>query len=232
MAFKIFQGGIVMKTKHTILQLLNSALLGIMLVTANNVLTVHNKEIRYISVEGSSEFKSAFKEPMLVEIEVSTCTSECLPEPVYELVEEPIYYDQAIGYYFDITQPSGLTSEELAGALGDSRSGMYSVVDHIIEAEATYGINALYLTAVLGYESGWGRYETGWNNIAGWKGNGGTWSDFSSKYECIMTVADGLINDFVYTQGPYVGDIAQRYCPDYAYTETLLQIMSDLDYNL
>ncbi len=160
------------------------------------------------------------------------------PVEVIEVVEEVIvpvdvpYQWQPIDYNFNVFEPSYLNREELLYALGDIRSGLHSSVDSIIAAEEIYGVNALYLAATLGYESGWGEYEKGWNNIAGWKGNYGYFSDFNSRHECIMTVAEGLANRFQPSVGNRVADVAVRYCPDYGYLDTLLQIMGELDYNL
>ena len=153
-------------------------------------------------------------------------------EYVEPIVEEVYYQWQPIDGNFNVFQPSNLTSEQLIYALGDIRSGLISSVDAIIEAERIYGVNALYLTSMLGYESGWGSYENGWNNIAGWTANGGHFSDFESRYDCIMTVARGLAEDFQYTVGPHISGVALRYCPDYGYLDTLLQIMYELDVNI
>ena len=167
------------------------------------------------------------------------------PEPVEVIFEEPTdevaitidepepeVYLQELNSNFDITKPSNLTEEDLIRALGGIRNGLESTIPAIVEAEKTYGINSLYLTALLGYESGWGKYETGTNNIAGWKGNEGYWSDFDSRYECVMTISDGLINDFAVNNGSDIYSVASRYCPDYQYLETLLLIMSELESNL
>lgn len=140
---------------------------------------------------------------------------------------------QPINYNFDIMTPSNLKSEDVIRALGDVRKGLHTVADYIIQAEQTYGVNALYLTAVLGLESGWGKYEHGINNIAGWKGGpNGTFSNFESRYDCIMTVAEGLSTHFVDRVGSNISDVAIMYCPDYGYLDLLLQIMGELQNNI
>ncbi len=164
---------------------------------------------------------------------VEVVQEEIVEEVVEEIVIQDIPYQwQPIDSNFNVFQPSYLNREELLYALGDIRSGLHSSVDSIILAEETYGVNALYLASVLGYESGWGVYENGWNNIAGWKGNYGNFSDFSSRHECIMTVAEGLTTNFQPDVGNRIADVAARYCPDYGYLNTLLQIMGELDYYL
>jgi len=178
-------------------------------------------------------FQTIFKEPVVIEKEVIV---EVEKEVIVYVEKEPEvaaistgYTAQGINGYFDITQPSNLTSEQIYNMLSGNRSGLQSVATAIYDAEQTYGVNALYLTAKLGYESGWGKYETGTNNIAGWKGNKGSWSNFDSRYDCVMTVANGLANDFVKTQGSSLYSIVQRYCTDNDYLENILSIMKELE---
>ena len=227
---------------------------------SNNVSTINSKEEvvveelptineirreRFLShgiIEEVSEKEVVEEEPVEVieeNIEEDIVVEEVIEESVEEdIVEEVViiedipYQWQPIDSNFNVFQRSYLNSEELIYALGDSRSGLHSSVDSIIQAEEIYGVNALYLASVLGYESGWGIYENGWNNIAGWKGNYGNFSDFSSRHECIMTVAAGLANNFQPAVGNRVGDVATRYCPDSGYLDTLLIIMGELDYKL
>lgn len=135
---------------------------------------------------------------------------------------------QPINPNYDVFKPSYLTSADLLRMLGQGRSGLHSLVDSFVEAEKTYGVNSLYLISTIGYESMWGKYETGENNIAGWKGNKGRWSDFDSRHECIMTVAKHLANDFKVNTGSTVESVSKRYCPDEGYTETLMTIMNEL----
>lgn len=153
---------------------------------------------------------------------------ETIPEPIVIIEPET----QSINDSFDIMKPSNLSYDDLVRSLGNSRYGIESSLEAILNAEHIYGVNALYLTAVLGFESGWGEYETGLNNIAGWKGDHGNFSNFDSRYECIMTVAEGLTNDFILTQGSDIYNVSLRYCTDYLYLETLLQIMQELENNI
>lgn len=160
------------------------------------------------------------------------------PEPVEtEVVEEEIVKEvvqitkQPLDYNFNIMIPSGYTEEDLLRSLGGIRNGIEDSIGAIVMAEKIYGVNALYLLAVLGYESGWGTVESGYNNIAGWKVDG-AWSNFESRYQCIMEVANGLANDFSLDVGPRIYDITARYTPDEGYVDTLLQIMSELEANI
>ena len=190
---------------------------------------VSEKEV--VEEEPVEVIEEIIEEEVQVEVVEEVIEEDMQVEEV-TIIEDIPYQWQPIDSNFDIFQPSYLNRDELIYALGDIRSGLHSSVDSIILAEEIYGVNSLYLASVLGYESGWGRYENGWNNIAGWKGNYGTFSDFASRHECIMAVAEGLVNTFQPKVGNRVGDVAVLYCPDYGYLDTLLTIMGELDYNL
>ena len=184
-------------------------------------------EAKYIGLENRLPVPKVIEKEVIVYVE-----KEVEPEPV-ETKAIPEVYLQPINSDFDIMTPSNLSTDDLIRALGNARSGLHGCADAIIEAEQTYGVNALYLASVLGLESGWGKYEHGNNNIAGWKGGpNGTFSNFNSRYECVMTVARGLSTHFVNSVGSDISDVAIMYCPDYGYLDLLLQIMGELNNNL
>lgn len=184
-------------------------------------------EAKYIGLENRLPVPKVVEKEVIVYVE-----KEVEPEPV-EAKAIPEVYLQPINSDFDIMVSSGLSTDDLIRALGNARSGLHDCADAIVEAEQTYGVNALYLAAVLGLESGWGKYEHGNNNIAGWKGGpNGTFSNFNSRYECVMTVARGLSTHFVNSVGSDISDVAIMYCPDYGYLDLLLQIMGELNNNL
>ena len=186
-----------------------------------------NVEVKYIGLENRLPIPKVVEKEVIVYVE-----KEVEPEPV-EAKAIPEVYLQPINSDFDIMISSGLSTDDMIRALGNARSGLHDCADAIVEAERTYGVNALYLAAVLGLESGWGKYEHGNNNIAGWKGGpNGTFSNFNSRYECIMTVARGLSTHFVNSVGSDISDVAIMYCPDYGYLDLLLQIMGELNNNL
>lgn len=203
----------------------------------SSAFNIFESEKEPIIVQTKNAPEPIWNKDLILEKEVVVYVEkESEPEPV-EVVEEyqetiVHYYQQPLDYNFDVTIPSGYTTDDLYRSLGGIRKGIEDVVPAVVEAEQTYGINSLYLLAALGYESGWGEYESGYNNIAGWKGNGGYWSDFSSRYECVMTVANGLANDFVHDVGSDIYSVTQRYTPDEGYVDVLLQIMNQLQNNI
>ena len=140
---------------------------------------------------------------------------------------------QAINRDFDILQPCGYTSEQLKSVLSDdAHKEMIPYVDSILEAERTHGVNALYLMCKLGIESGWGKYESGKNNIGGWTNNQGGFKDFNSVDECIMHIAKNLSTSYKNIVGTRLEDVCKRYCQDEGYTELLLEIMADMEIEL
>ena len=140
---------------------------------------------------------------------------------------------QAINRDFDILQPCGYTSEQLKSVLSDdAHKEMIPYVDSILEAERTHGVNALYLMCKLGMESGWGKYESGKNNIGGWTNNQGGFKDFNSVDECIMHIAKNLSTSYKDIVGTRLEDVCKRYCQDEGYTELLLEIMTDMEIEL
>ena len=177
----------------------------------------------------------------------STNNSNILPEVTVELENteeeddekvdseedaEPTYH-QAINRDFDILQPCGYTSEQLKSVLSDdAHKEMIPYVDSILEAERTHGVNALYLMCKLGIESGWGKYESGKNNIGGWTNNQGGFKDFNSVDECIMHIAKNLSTSYKEIVGTRLEDVCKRYCQDEGYTELLLEIMTDMEIEL
>lgn len=239
--------------KENLLMLLLMWCLFIMLTMVTSITNERQERVFTINLEKEEEEKKVdlpdleeVGKQRLIDHGLVVTETEPVEEVVPEVIEEPVevveeevivpedipYQWQSIDTNFNVFQPSHLNREELIYALGDIRSGLHDIVDAVIIAEETYGVNSLYLISVLGYESGWGKYENGWNNIAGWKGNYGNFSDFNSRYECVMTVAEGLVSRFQPAVGNRLGDVALRYCPDYGYTNTLLQIMGELDYSL
>lgn len=171
---------------------------------------------------------SYFKEPMVIEKEVVVYV-EVEKQP--RIIEEPIVVEhniQPINGYFDIFTPTNFTYEDMYKALDDSsHSGLLHLAEAFVDAEQIYGVNSLYLMSTIGFESGWGKYHSGYNNLGGWKNADGTWRDFDSEYDCIMTVAEGLSTSFREDVGGSLSAVTSRYCPDPGYMDMLMQIMEE-----
>lgn len=153
------------------------------------------------------------------------------PPLVTGAVFEEEIQPQEIDLGFDILSDSGYETEDLVRMLSDdTHSGLLPYVDAIKKAEDEYGVNALYLTCKLGLESGWGKYETGTYNIAGWMNNDGTWRNFSSPEDCVMTVARNLATTYKDTVGTSLGAVCSRYSTNPEYSYVLMDIMEEMQY--
>lgn len=162
--------------------------------------------------------------------EVAPVIIEYPPLVTGAVFEEEIQ-PQEIDLYFDILSDSGYETEDLVRMLSDdAHSGLLPYVDAIKRAEEEYGVNALYLTCKLGLESGWGKYETGTYNIAGWMNNDGTWRNFSSPEDCVMTVARNLATTYKDTVGTSLGAVCSRYSTNPEYSYVLMDIMEEMQY--
>lgn len=162
--------------------------------------------------------------------EVTPVVIEYPPLVTGAVFEEEIQ-PQEIDLGFDILSDSGYETEDLVRMLSDdAHSGLLPYVDAIKKAEEEYGVNALYLTCKLGLESGWGKYETGTYNIAGWMNNDGTWHNFSSPEDCVMTVARNLATTYKDTVGTSLGAVCSRYSTNPEYSYVLMDIMEEMQY--
>lgn len=184
-------------------------------------------------------------EPEIIEKEVIVYVDR-EPEPVEDIKnEEPVATEespvveapqevdplviQPINTNFDVFKPSNVTKEQLTAAIGNGpRSRMLSFVDAFIDAEQTYGVNAIYLVSTIGLESGWGKHRAATNNVAGWKNGSGGYRSFETEYDCIMTVASGLANSFKSDVGHTLGAVTRRYCPEGDYATKVMQIMREI----
>ena len=135
---------------------------------------------------------------------------------------------QDINLDFNILSKSGYTSEELKRSIStDTHKRMMPYVDIFIKAERQYGVNALYLMSKLGLESGWCRYKTGTNNIAGWTDGKGSYRNFDSVESCIMHVAYTLSTFYKQEVGTRLEDVCGLYCPDDGYVNAVMDIMNE-----
>lgn len=168
--------------------------------------------------------ESQCKLPLASEISIVEIMTVEESEPI---IEEPVIEPQAISADFDILTPCGYTKEQLESALtSDSHRHMLPHIDALLKAEETYGVNAFYLLCKFGFESGWGRYMSGANNIGGWTGSDGSYRDFDSVEECIMHIAKALSTSYKDAVGSRLEDVCRRYCPTDEYLNTLMGIMA------
>ena len=119
----------------------------------------------------------------------------------------------------DLRQPSNLTKNKAYAML--EGSALQSAAGAYLNAERTYGVNAIFLMALTSLESGHGRSNLAINrnNIGGVKSSNGDWAYFSDWGECIMYIASFisksyLREDGVYFNGYSVSAVNIMYCQD------------------
>lgn len=135
---------------------------------------------------------------------------------------------QTINWEFDISKTNEYTMEQLEEMFrGPYYDKIRPYINTFIAAEQMYGINAFFLICLTGLESGWFKYTSGENNIAGWMRNDGSFMDFGSIEECIMHVAAGIANNYIPRIGSNIGKVTYRYCYNEGYTQALLNIMCE-----
>ena len=135
---------------------------------------------------------------------------------------------QPINWEFDISKTNEYTTEQLEEMFrGPYYDKIRPYINTFIAAEQMYGINAFFLMCLTGLESGWFKYTSGENNIAGWTRNDGSFMDFGSIEECIMHVAAGIANNYIPRIGSNIGKVAYHYCYNEGYTQALLNIMRE-----
>ena len=133
---------------------------------------------------------------------------------------------QPINWEFDISKTNEYTTEQLEEMFrGPYYDKIRPYINTFIAAEQMYGINAFFLMCLTGLESGWFKYTSGENNIAGWMRNDGSFMDFGSIKECIMHVAAGIANNYIPRIGSNIGKVTHHYCYNEGYTQALLNIM-------
>ncbi len=135
---------------------------------------------------------------------------------------------QVVNSDFNVSLPCGFSYNELVVALDtDNHKEFIPYVDTFIKAENDYGVNALFLLCLMGLESGWGKYTSGDNNIAGWTNNHGGYKDFCSVNECILYVAKKISTTYKDAVGTRLENVCYRYCHDDDYLIKIIDIMSE-----
>lgn len=133
--------------------------------------------------------------------------------------------------YKGVLTPSNLTADQLRkGLLYDLKD----CADAFIQAEKETGINAIFLSSVAAYESGWGRSNVAksYNNLFGWTSSSG-YAKFDSYYDCILTVAERMKNLYLTPTGKYfrgyeVSDINKCYNGEQYWEDNIIKIMGQI----
>ncbi len=125
----------------------------------------------------------------------------------------------------DLSQPSGVTAEELAPLL---KGGTVGLEEAFIEAEKTHNVNAMFLVSIAALESAWGTINFRPNNMFGYGSSG-----YATKEDNIMAVAEGLGNNYLHPSGSlYSGttatDVNKRYATSSKWDDKVVNQMASL----
>ena len=104
-------------------------------------------------------------------------------DEVLEQIKVPTYTLDEL-YALDLREKTGFTEEDLKII---TTRGLKGCEKAFVEAEEKYGVNSIFLVSIASLESAYGTQMFRPNNMFGYGRTG-----FSSKSECIMTVAKGL----------------------------------------
>ena len=135
----------------------------------------------------------------------------------------------------NITEPSGVSYEQLAYALKDTKLSAY--IDSFLTVEKNYGINSLAMIGIVANESAWLNSDRTQrqNNVTGYA----VYSDsskgvsFSSIDESILTTAKLLQTDYINPQGRFynglsVSDVNIMYSSDAKWNSTVDSVANQL----
>ena len=135
----------------------------------------------------------------------------------------------------NITEPSGVSYEQLAYALKDTKLSAY--IDSFLTVEKNYGINSLAMIGIVANESAWLNSDRTQrqNNVTGYA----VYSDsskgvsFSSIDESILTTAKLLQTDYINPQGSFynglsISDVNIMYSSDAKWNSTVASVANQL----
>lgn len=135
----------------------------------------------------------------------------------------------------DLRTPSNLTAAQLEKGLKSNLSGLGQ---YFIEAEKTYGVNAVFLASVAALESAWGtsNYAVKRNNLFGYgayTSNPDNAYYFSSKRVAILYVAKKLKQDYLTENGRFFNGynlegVNKKYCTNNQWAKLVGNIMGEI----
>lgn len=116
----------------------------------------------------------------------------------------------AVSLSLSVTQETNLKPGSLEAVLPSALSGLGQA---LYDGEQQYGINSLFILAIVNYESGYGTSHLAQtqNNLGGLKA-GGSYKTFSSKAECIDYMYDLLSRNYIDNGLVTIEAIGEVYC--------------------
>ena len=135
------------------------------------------------NAKAANEQKIAEMEANIKEVKLADSLYSMAADQVIDDVAVPTYSLDEL-YALDLREKTGFTANDLAKI---TRKGLVGCEEAFVKAEETYGVNSIFLISIASLESAHGTMMFRPNNMFGYGRTG-----FSSKEECIMTVAKGL----------------------------------------
>lgn len=147
---------------------------------------------------------------------------------------------------YNLREVSGITADELDQVfILKEAPEMCKLTQAIVDAEALYKVNALFLAGLVAQESGWGKKPAGnGTNYTGYAvySSYHEGAQFDSVYQNIIDTAELISNSYLDPNGPYyngvsIWDVNTRYClyndmqtTDYNWSESISRIAYDFNY--
>ena len=135
---------------------------------------------------------------------------------------------------YDLTVPSNITYEELYNVL--EGTGLEDIATSLVDSEC-YNVNSFILCSIVALESSWGKSQKAlnYNNLGGV----GVYNDntvgaiYSSRSECIFSMAEFLSKDYLSADGVYfngysIWDVNIKYCASSNWADKVLVIANQL----
>ena len=158
-----------------------------------------------------------------------------MAEESSEQTQEQVVIETSVKNYnvsteMDVRMPSNATVEDLEKMLaGTKLSGLGQA---FVDAEKTYGVNALYMMGLAAEESGYGtsNYAVKRNNLYGWgavDSNPDLAKHFETKYSATQFVAFKLKQNYLTEGGAYHEGFTARsidvhYCTDKQHADKII----------
>ena len=156
-------------------------LLAVVLISIIVGLVIANSLVN--NAKEANEAKIAEMQANIKEVKLAENLYNMAANKVVDDIAVPTYsLDQL--YALDLREKTGFTAKDLKMI---TRKGLVGCEEAFVKAEETYGVNSIFLISIASLESAYGTMMFRPNNMFGYGRTG-----FSSKEECIMTVAKGL----------------------------------------
>ena len=193
----------------------------------------NNKYIEELMSAGSTQMQEMMDEKVRIQQEIEAKRKAEEEKKQQEQIRSMI--NELTTGVDDLRTPSNLTASQLEKGLRKNLSGLGS---YFIEAEKTYGVNAIFLASVAALESAWGtsNYAVKRNNLFGYgayTSNPDNAYYFSSKRVAILYVARKLRVDYLSENGKFFSGytlegVNKRYCTNPQWAKLVGNIMKDM----